>query len=323
MDYPPRSTSILMLFFLFFCLMAEPVHSHYEKQDDELTLAEGTLINVRTTSDIPSKTGTGADLDLKVDEDVILKGHIVIKKGSPVMASIINGARTGAGSKSGSLGIQFESTQTVDGQPVRLRAVKPSNGSDRNPSIAAFTVVSGLLLLAEGSEGIAAGTRLSASVAEDKYFRIDDSTLVEIFPAAKVAAAAARKAASGPGSEGLAIVYVYRPHKLVGKLREFSVVCDGIEIARMDDGSYFSLKLEPGKHLLRTADLNHGYVINMEPGQIYFFRVGLVTWKAEDQLILEDAQQALREIRKLKFLKQERIRDRRRVVELQLPEIAP
>jgi hypothetical protein len=323
MDHSLRSTSILNISFLFFSLMAQPAQSQYEKQDDELTLAEGTLVSVRTTSDIPSKTGTGADLDLKVDDDVILKGHIVIKKGSPVKASVINGEKTGAGHKSGPLGIQFESTQTVDGQPVRLRAVKLSNGSDTSLSIAAFTVVSGLLLLPEGSEaGIAAGTRLAACVAEDKYFRIDESALVAIFPAAKVAAAA-RKAAAGPGSEGLATVYVYRPQTWVGKLREFSVICDGIEVARMVNGSYFSLKLEPGKHLLHMADLNHGYVIDMEPGQIYFFRVGLVTWKAEDQLILEDAQQALSEIRKLKFLKPDRVKDHRRVIEFQLPEIAP
>jgi hypothetical protein len=50
-----------------------------------------------------------------------------------------------------------------------------------------------------------------------------------------------------------AIVYVYRPWEAFGFGLEPAVFCDEQKVARMDNGRYFLLKLEPGVHAIRSS----------------------------------------------------------------------
>ncbi len=55
-----------------------------------------------------------------------------------------------------------------------------------------------------------------------------------------------------------AIVYVYRYKKFVGGALAPSVYCDETELARMENGRYFTVKLDPGKHNFRSNDKQSG-----------------------------------------------------------------
>ena len=45
-----------------------------------------------------------------------------------------------------------------------------------------------------------------------------------------------------------ATVYVYRYKQFVGSALSPSVWCDETELARMENGRYFTVKIDPGKH---------------------------------------------------------------------------
>jgi len=72
-----------------------------------------------------------------------------------------------------------------------------------------------------------------------------------------------------------AIVYIYRPKKMMGRALNPSVFVDDTELVRMDNGRYFALKVKPGKHIVHIRGDKKGYAIVMGPGQTYYFRIGL------------------------------------------------
>ena len=61
-----------------------------------------------------------------------------------------------------------------------------------------------------------------------------------------------------------------------------------------------------------------GFAIDMGPGQTYYFRVGIEMgmWKGHGKLTLEGAEKAMPEIKKLKFLGQDKIKNSTLVVQL-------
>jgi len=107
-----------------------------------------------------------------------------------------------------------------------------------------------------------------------------------------------------------ATVYIYRPGKMAGKALEPSVFVDDTELARMDNGRYFALKLKPGKHIIHMTDDQKGYAIDMGPGQTYYFRIGIEMgmWKGHGKITLDDADRAIKEIKKIKFIGQDKIK---------------
>ena len=107
-----------------------------------------------------------------------------------------------------------------------------------------------------------------------------------------------------------ATVYIYRPKKMAGRALEPSVFVDDTELARMDNGRYFAIRLKPGKHLVRMTDDKKGYAIDMGPGQTYYFRIGIEMgmWKGHGKITLDDAERAIKEIKKIKFIGQDKIK---------------
>jgi hypothetical protein len=97
---------------------------------------------------------------------------------------------------------------------------------------------------------------------------------------------------------------------MAGRALEPSVFADDIELARMDNGRYFALKLKPGKHIIHMTDDKKGYAIDMGPAQTYYFRIGLEMgmWKGHGKITLDDADRAIKEIKKIKFIGQDKIK---------------
>ena len=293
--------------------MGQPVAAFQGNQAEEIVLTEGTPLNVVVVQEITSKTANPNDaVNFKVDEDLVVNGQVLVRKGTAAVGSVIHAQKGGYLGKSGKLAIQVESTQTVDDQSIKLRAAKGKEGDDKTYSTAALSIISPLFLFKKGGEAkIAEGTRLTVYIAEEKGFRVAEGKLVAVAPPPVDPSVAASAGAD-------ALVYIYRPSKLVGKALEPSVFVDDIELARMDNGRYFTVKLKPGKHLVHLTSEKKGYAIDMGPGQTYYFRVGIEMgmFKGRGKLTLEDAEKAVPEVKKLKFLGQDKIKNQTLVVQV-------
>jgi len=315
---PHRKIAIVFLCLIFVTHAPLAVQGKQERQESqpnqEIILPEGTPLHVVTTLETTSKDAKPNDpVQFTVDEDVTIDGHVLIRKGTAATGSVINAMKQGYMGKSGKLAIQVESTQTVDGQPLKLRASKGSEGKDKTNTTAALSMISGFFLLKKGGEAkIAAGTPVTVFVAEQKRFRLDGSTLVAVALPNEAGAIELR------GATEPATVFIYRPSKLMGKALEPSVFVDGTELARMDNGRYFALKLPPGKHLIHMTSDKKGYALDMGPGQSYFFRIGIEMGmlKGRGKITLDDSERAVEEIKKLTFLDQDKIKAPTMVVEI-------
>lgn len=238
----------------------------------------------------------------------MINGQVIIRKGTTAVGSVINAEKGGYMGKSGKLAIQVEYTQTANDQRIKLRAAKGREGDDKTNSTVALSMISPFFLFKKGGEAkIAAGTPVTVYVAEEKRFRVEGSMLVAVVP-------------EGPVAEDTteATVFVYRPKKMVGGALEPSIFVDDVELARMDNGRYFAFKMKPGKHIVRMTDQKKAYALDMGPGQTYYFRVGIEAgmWKGHGKLTLDDRERAIEEIKKLKFLGQDKIKASTLVIEV-------
>ena len=277
---------------------------------DDIVVSEGTAVKVITVSEITSKKAKPNDpVNFTVDEDLVINGQLVIRKGTEAIGSVVNAQKGGYMGKSGKLAIQVESTKTVDGQPLKLRAAKGKEGEDNTTSTMVLSFISPVFLFQKGGEAkVAPGTPITVYVAQEKRFRLDGSTLVAV---------AMEPSATAANTEE-ATVFIYRPKKIVGSALEPSVFVDETELARMDNGRFFAIKVKPGKHIIRMTDDKKGYALDMGPGQKYFFRIGVEAgmFKGHGKITLDDAERAIKEIQKLKFLDQDKIKAPTLVVEL-------
>ena len=302
-----QRTALLLM--IVIALLIAPRAIAAQGPSDEIMLAEGTAVSVITAQAITSKDAKPNDpVNFTVNEDLVINGQVLVRKGTPAIGSVINAEKGGYMGKSGKLGIQVESTQTVDGKPLKLRAAKGGEGDDKTYSTTALSMISPLFLFRKGGEArIEVGTPVTVYVAEEKRFRVEGPTLVAVVTETTVNADAPD-----------ATVYIYRPKKMMGRGLEPSVYVDGTELARMDNGRYFALKVKPGKHIIHMTDDNKGYAVDMGPGQTYYFRIGIEAgmWKGHGKITLDEPARAIAEIKKIKFIGQDKIKAPSMVIEL-------
>jgi hypothetical protein len=100
-----------------------------------------------------------------------------------------------------------------------------------------------------------------------------------------------------------ATVFVYRYKQFVGSALAPSVYCDEAELARMDNGRYFAVKLDPGNHSFRSNDKQSGTELDVKAGQQYFLRVELVPgmMKGHGRLVLVSPEQGSYELNSSKL----------------------
>jgi hypothetical protein len=124
---------------------------------------------------------------------------------------------------------------------------------------------------------------------------------------AALAAIAQEPAADSPkntaAQSSKATVFVYRYKQFVGSALAPSVYCDEAELARMENGRYFTVKLDPGKHSFRSNDKQSGMELDVKPGQQYFLRVELVAgaMKGHGRLVLTAPEQGTYELSSAKL----------------------
>lgn len=143
------------------------------------TIPDGMEIKIVTAEDISGQKVTEGDpLTFKVSEDVKVNAATVIAKDTIVKGTVSSAKKKGMMGKSGELSVRIDSTQTVDGQKIKLRASKSGEGGDNMGSTVALTVLFGPIgLLRHGKEAkIKAGTVLSAYTDESKTVSVSGSS---------------------------------------------------------------------------------------------------------------------------------------------------
>ena len=116
-------------------------------------------------------------------------------------------------------------------------------------------------------------------------------------------------------SDAPATVYFYRYKQFVGSALAPSVYCDDSELARMENGRFFVAKFTPGKHVFRSNDKQAGIESDLKAGEEYYVRVELVpgVMKGHGRLVVVQAEQGAYEIKKLKPLDADKVKDREHV----------
>ena len=94
------------------------------------------------------------------------------------------------------------------------------------------------------------------------------------------------------------------------------VFCDNVELAQIINGSWFKAILSPGKHVLQSNDKQSGIELELKPGDVYYIRVEMETesWKGHAKVVLVPKEQGSFEVKKLKALGKDKVRDAKRVV---------
>src|SRR5258707_12708846 len=124
-------------------------------------------------------------------------------------------------------------------------------------------------------------------------------------------------APAADAKQAQATVYIYRYKQFVGGALEPSVYCDDVQLARMDNGRYFAVKIDPAKHTFHSNDPQSGVALDLKAGQSYFIRVEIGTgmMKGHGRLILMSTEQGGYELKssKLKQLDVSEVVDKARV----------
>jgi hypothetical protein len=110
-----------------------------------------------------------------------------------------------------------------------------------------------------------------------------------------------------------ATVYVYRYKLVMGSAYSPSVYCDDKQLARMDNGKYFAVAVDPGAHVFNSNDKQSRIALDVQPGRAYFIRLEISPglWKGHGQLTLVTPEQGRAELTsgKIKALEQDKIFD--------------
>jgi len=139
-------------------------------------------------------------------------------------------------------------------------------------------------------------------------------TLLLSFAYAQEAQTVATRPDNGQNSQiknSSATVHIYRYKQFVGSALSPSVYCDENELARMENGRFFVAKFSPGKHTFRSNDKQAGMEVELKGDKDYYIRVEIATgmMKGHGRLILVAPEQGLYEIKKLKPLDKDKVKD--------------
>lgn len=136
-----------------------------------------------------------------------------------------------------------------------------------------------------------------------------------IASAQQPAANTAQGISASQDSNSEATVYVYRYKQFVGKALSPSVYCDENELARMENGRFFVVKLPAGTHVFRSNDKQAGIDVDLKAGEKYYVRVEIATgfMKGHGRLVSVAPEQGAYEIKNLKPLDSDKVKDTQHV----------
>ena len=80
----------------------------------------------------------------------------------------------------------------------------------------------------------------------------------------------------------------------------------------MDNGRYFGVTLDPGKHTCRMGDRQTGFEVELKPGEEYYAKITIDTGllKGHGRLTLLQKEQGAFELKKVQLLSAGKVKDR-------------
>ncbi len=138
---------------------------------ERIELPSGTELKVITVETISGRKVTeGQVVIFKIAEDVKIAGQTVISKDSSVLAVVSKAKKPGMAGRGGQLSVMLQSTLSVDGQTVKLRAAKSGKGGDNFATAFTLSYFMGIGLLIPGKNAeIKARTVFPAYTDEARF----------------------------------------------------------------------------------------------------------------------------------------------------------
>ena len=131
----------------------------------------------------------------------------------------------------------------------------------------------------------------------------------------------ASETASQPaGSADDCLIVFFRPQRFVGSALKPPVYVDGQQIARLDNGRYFSLRVSSGKHQINSSSKQALLDLDLKPDEAVYLEMAIIpgTWRAGGRMIPAATSVAIPTIAKLKPLNKAEIFEQRVGFDLKL-----
>lgn len=123
-----------------------------------------------------------------------------------------------------------------------------------------------------------------------------------------------------PQDPDQALLVFYRPNRFSGSALTPSVYVNGEQVARLDNGRYFSLRIPAGRYEVSSSMKHAPLLIEVKPREVAFLEMVILpgNWRGGGRLIPAPAEDARAALQKLKPLDKKWIMDSRIGFELEL-----
>ena len=147
------AVTLSIIFWVAFCI---PSSALAEAKDPQVILKAGTVVALRLTETVDSKTKSiGDTVMFEVTREVRVNGYTVIDVGARAMGEVVKSTSATYFGKPGEIAIAIHRTEAVDGTPVPLRATLSRTGEDKYMlSIGVGLLLCGIGFLLKGEEGV-------------------------------------------------------------------------------------------------------------------------------------------------------------------------
>jgi len=156
-----------------------PIFSNGQNKVDSvqsLKLEEGTIITVKSMSNISSKTiSYGQLLDFVCADDIFVNNKLLFKKNTKIKAKVEKIDNAKILGKEGVLEIKFNSITAIDGQEIPIEAVygKSKGSNISSTSVNLSILFSPIFLLLKGKEAeIPIGSIMEVYTTRESFIRI-------------------------------------------------------------------------------------------------------------------------------------------------------
>lgn len=166
MDFSKKCVSGVLVVFVFVFLILNMSYAN----PDKVKIPNGTPVVLRVVEEVNSKLkNINENINLEVALDVVIDSKIVVKAGTPGLATVTLCQKTGMVGKAGMIQFSVDSTKAVDGQNIPLRATLTQGGKDETATaVAGGVICCPLFLLMSGKDAsFPVGTEVKSYTAGD------------------------------------------------------------------------------------------------------------------------------------------------------------
>jgi hypothetical protein len=139
-------------------------------EPNRVTIAGGTILNVRLSEDLSSETNVAGDLfSASLDLPLIVDGFIIAERGARVMGHVVGTQRSGKVKGSAVLILQLTGLETADGQTIEIqtetftKAARSQRGKDIAKVGAAASIGAAIGAAVGGGSGAAIGAAIGGA----------------------------------------------------------------------------------------------------------------------------------------------------------------